>query len=499
MNRLGGNEPLDYISLYNNPGDPKRNIPPHWHYISFGLSDLYGDCRVHRRTLNQELSGFGFELTFRLRKNPNDSSPPPWPANILQSLAKYVFHTGNIICSGDHVSENKPLDNNSDSKIQHMLMTDDPQLGTVFTPLGKVTFIQIVGVTNDELKASQQWNVNGIIELMKRIPEAGGDFLVTDMQRQNSIFELNKDIKQAVEQGINNEGSNLSGVSAKCSFESKIVLDHLSSDEDNTSSIESDEDYDEEQITSNSESECSSNSESELEETNNEEADKLIKNEVKQVDNDLNKLEDDLAKIKITKDDKSTEKTKSIDQIKSTEQTKQQSSSNQNANCVTDQNKKTISANNEAIISPRSIISPKSGCSSSMSVSHENQNNNCNSSMSYTSETGNEPLSFLDIQYFKEVHIFLNLEAALLLPLVLRGRLKHNHHFTYKSTKLAITFLTPSVSGAYVSKEKPFGFYGAWLQILLDNSLVEKMILDLENSDGKLQVSTFFVLSNLQS
>lgn len=44
---LGGPDPLDYISMYNNPGDPQKGIPAHWHYISFGLSDLFGDGRVH--------------------------------------------------------------------------------------------------------------------------------------------------------------------------------------------------------------------------------------------------------------------------------------------------------------------------------------------------------------------------------------------------------------------------------------------------------------------
>ena len=45
--RLGGPDPLDYISMYGNPGNPAHNIPAHWHYVSFGLSDLHGDGRVH--------------------------------------------------------------------------------------------------------------------------------------------------------------------------------------------------------------------------------------------------------------------------------------------------------------------------------------------------------------------------------------------------------------------------------------------------------------------
>lgn len=44
---MGGPDPLDYISMYSNPGNSERSIPPHWHYVSMGLSDLHGDGRVH--------------------------------------------------------------------------------------------------------------------------------------------------------------------------------------------------------------------------------------------------------------------------------------------------------------------------------------------------------------------------------------------------------------------------------------------------------------------
>ena len=47
-------------------------------------------------------SGFGFELTFRLKKQAGESSPPSWPAELLQCLARYVFQTGknrNVIIS----------------------------------------------------------------------------------------------------------------------------------------------------------------------------------------------------------------------------------------------------------------------------------------------------------------------------------------------------------------------------------------------------------------
>jgi len=167
-------------------------------------------------------SGFGFELTFRLKRESDESSPPTWPATVMQALSKYVFQSENILCPGDHVSWHCPLDN-SESRIQHMLMAEDPHLGTVNTPFGNVTFIQIVGVCLEELKAAQQWNGAGIIDLMKSIPVAGGPWLITDMRRGETIFEIDPEIQDAVDDGIAVEGSNLSGVSAKCSWNDKAL------------------------------------------------------------------------------------------------------------------------------------------------------------------------------------------------------------------------------------------------------------------------------------
>jgi hypothetical protein len=42
-------------------------------------------------------SGFGFELTFRLKREPDETAPPTWPAALLQALARYVFQSGLFI------------------------------------------------------------------------------------------------------------------------------------------------------------------------------------------------------------------------------------------------------------------------------------------------------------------------------------------------------------------------------------------------------------------
>ncbi|XP_074641667.1 suppressor of fused homolog [Tubulanus polymorphus] len=226
---LGGPDPLDYISMYSNPGCPEKNVPPHWHYVSFGLSDLHGDGRVHdsayRSGSVDSPSGFGFEMTFRLRKE-QETAPPTWPAALMQALARYVFQSENTLCEGDHVPWHSSLDG-SESRMQHMLMTADPQLKTITTAFGVVNFVQVVGVCEEELKAAQHWNGSGIIDLMKTVDNAGGAWLITDMRRGENVFEIDPQLQERVDQGISLEGSNLSGVSSQCSW---IELSKVSND-----------------------------------------------------------------------------------------------------------------------------------------------------------------------------------------------------------------------------------------------------------------------------
>ncbi|GFG39370.1 hypothetical protein Cfor_08323 [Coptotermes formosanus] len=346
---LGGPDPLDYISMYSNSGDPEQNIPPHWHYISFGLSDLHGDGRVHDVSGPETPSGFGFELTFRLKREPGETAPPTWPAAVMQALAKYVFQSANTLCVGDHVSWHSALDN-SESRIQHMLMTADPQLGTAHTPFGSVNFVQIVGICREELQAAQHWNGPGVLEILKRLPGAGGPWLITDMRRGESMLELDPAAQEEVERGIETEGSNLSGVSARCSW-ADVNVQHL------TPGAE------------------------------------------------LGDGEGGLLR-------------------------------EGPATC------------------PEPLDTPSSD------------------------EFGIlESTELLRSKRLESLHLTFNLEAGSLLPLAIRGRVKHGRHFTFKSVlgDTAITLVAPTVTGTLVDSEHPYVAHGPWLQVLIPDDLAQVM------------------------
>jgi len=66
---LGGSDPIDGTSIYKNV-----TSGCHWHYVTYGFTELY-----RKETNNRQISGFGFELTFRLACREKDKKPPEWP------------------------------------------------------------------------------------------------------------------------------------------------------------------------------------------------------------------------------------------------------------------------------------------------------------------------------------------------------------------------------------------------------------------------------------
>jgi suppressor of fused-like protein len=189
--RFGGPDPLDGISFY-----PRLDPVPHWHVVTYGMSELYA-----KESENAEESGWGFEFTFRLRREPQDAEPPIWVANFLQNLARYVFETGNWFEVNHHMDLNGPIALDRETLIRAIVFAEDPELGTIDTPHGTVQFLQVVGVTPDEYAATQAWSVREFLELLEeRIP-----LLVTDLDRR-SVTDAPQ-IAEAVQEGRRRDGS----------------------------------------------------------------------------------------------------------------------------------------------------------------------------------------------------------------------------------------------------------------------------------------------------
>lgn len=188
---LGGQDPLDGLSAY------KAESPsPHWHIVTFGFSELYD-----KQSEDSEYSGFGFELTFRVARSENEEEPPAWALNLLQNMGRYVFNSNNIFAAGDYLDANGPICLGADTQLTALAFIPDPELNTLHTPNGRVEFLQIVGITEDELEAMKIWNTRSLLEA--GIEELPG--YITDLSRDSIL--RNPAIQERVQIGIDRDGS----------------------------------------------------------------------------------------------------------------------------------------------------------------------------------------------------------------------------------------------------------------------------------------------------
>jgi suppressor of fused-like protein len=166
---LGGPDPIHGISAYKNIAPS-----PHWHFVTYGFSELWV-----KESSDPNVSGFGFELTFRPTCKAKETKPPNWALNFLQNLGRYVFETGNPFGVGHTLPLNSPIKQGSTTLLHAVSFYLDPQLPPITTPNGRVEFLQVVGLTMDELDAICSWDAEAFLRLRSR----DDPFLLTDLAR----------------------------------------------------------------------------------------------------------------------------------------------------------------------------------------------------------------------------------------------------------------------------------------------------------------------------
>ncbi|WP_306582224.1 suppressor of fused domain protein, partial [Dokdonella sp.] len=168
---------------------------PHWHFVTYGLSDLYQNSHDGAH------SGWGLELSFRLACAADAIEPPNWALNFLQNLARYVNDSSNVFRDGDWMSANGPIALETDTLLRSMGFVLDPELGTIDTPNGSVAFLQVVGLTAAEEAAARRWNTRNLLEVL----QPAMPLWITDLSRPCLLQR--EDLRRQVQAGCEREGS----------------------------------------------------------------------------------------------------------------------------------------------------------------------------------------------------------------------------------------------------------------------------------------------------
>lgn len=188
---MGGRDPLDGFSVW------KRLAPvPHWHFLTYGFSELYT-----KESDGPQTSGYGFELTFRLGCDAADEEPPAWVFSLFQTMARYVFSSGNVFSEGEWMSANGPIARNEPTAMTYLAFTHDPELPPITTPFGRMSFLQVVGLTEDEAAAARRWQVSKLLDVFGSVLP----LLVTDLRRPSLLNH--PEIRRSVDEGIARDGS----------------------------------------------------------------------------------------------------------------------------------------------------------------------------------------------------------------------------------------------------------------------------------------------------
>ena len=102
----------------------------------------------------------------------------------MNNLARYVYKSGNWFEENHFIPANGPIRLNTETKITGFVIALDPELGKINTPHGEVSFLQLVGITENEI---EKLNANPTTtEVEKLILELKKDnpLLITDLNRK---------------------------------------------------------------------------------------------------------------------------------------------------------------------------------------------------------------------------------------------------------------------------------------------------------------------------
>jgi len=153
---LEGRSPLPAVVGHEAQG------PDHWHLVTYGLTELF-----EKTSADPERSGFGFELTLRLPRTSSDNRPPAWAVHLLQTLGHYVLSGHGPLDSGHVIDLGGPLCPTPPCALEGVVCVPDPELGKIDTVHGSALFLQLFGLTRDELEPMTQWDLKRKVGLVR--------------------------------------------------------------------------------------------------------------------------------------------------------------------------------------------------------------------------------------------------------------------------------------------------------------------------------------------
>ena len=138
-------------------GDPptlvfRGSAPDHWHLISDGIRNSFEDPAK------------GTELTFRVPRGPSEQAPPEWAIRFFRKVTAHFLYASSGFFEGHHLEITGAVDG-----LPYAIGVRDPGLHRP----GGVEFVQLVGVTADELAAIMDWDCRKFARILLQANPTG--------------------------------------------------------------------------------------------------------------------------------------------------------------------------------------------------------------------------------------------------------------------------------------------------------------------------------------
>lgn len=133
----------------------------HWHYVTYGFTALYGGDRPPDPS---GLDGFGYELTYRVPKE--SAKPSTAPVDLLRALARALVKGRHRLAANHTLPLGGPIA--PGSKLGAFAVANDPELGSLVTPLGRVEMLLLVGITPEEERRCAEGATAVLLERLRK-------------------------------------------------------------------------------------------------------------------------------------------------------------------------------------------------------------------------------------------------------------------------------------------------------------------------------------------
>jgi suppressor of fused-like protein len=176
---LDSQSPLPAVTVW------ATRAPVGWMYVTYGLSELF-----EKTSDDPAVSGFGFELSFRIPAGPGEQAPPTWPLRLLQALGHHALSEGGGFDSGHVLNLGAPLvaedsDGPRDCALTGLICLPDPLLGKINTVHGSLLFLRLFGVTADEIESLAELELGHLVACLAEL----SPLAITDPTRGSFVEE----------------------------------------------------------------------------------------------------------------------------------------------------------------------------------------------------------------------------------------------------------------------------------------------------------------------